>query len=75
MDEGALQAEIQHCTESKDANGTGYMRYGTYPVRSHRCRGCNIAYDSIITMNGEKSAEGIVLPGDGTEGRPETESG
>ena len=43
MDEGALQAEIQHCTESKDANGTGYMRYGTYPVRSHRCRGCNIA--------------------------------
>ncbi len=29
----------------------------TYPLRSHRCRGCNIAYDSIATANGEKSAE------------------
>ena len=44
-------------------------------MRSHRCRGCNNADDSIITMNGEKSAEDIVLPDDGTEGRSETESG
>ena len=46
-----------------------------YPVRSRQHRGCNIAYDSVVITNGEKSAEVIVPPKMDEAGRTEPKSG
>ena len=47
----------------------------SYPVRSRQRRGCNTAYDSAVTTNGEKSAEVIVPPRMDEAGRTEPKSG
>ena len=42
--------------------------------RSHRRRGCNIAYDSVVTTNCEKSAEAIVAIREMVKGRTDESS-